>query len=611
MQVSQVNLPKVSKKRKRAAVKVERKKRSWVWGHYETAMKPLMKENEQGIEVQVGHTQISTCKYCSTDIASDSTRNGTSTLQKHLEQHCPMYPGCVKNVGVGQKHLVVDNNGEDIVVTHWTQENCTKAAVEMIVIDEMPFSAIEKEGFRRFCKIAIPKWKVPCRKTVVKMFLSMYSTMKDDLRADLRNYCVSLTTDTWTSLQNINYMVVTAHFIDNSWTMHKRILNFCVIPNHQGLTIGKLLEKCVQDWSIMKLLTISVDNASSNKVALDYIKRKLNNGDKQLVLGGKYLHVRCLAHIVNLIVKSGLRCMEKSVLSIRNAVRYVRSSPARYDAFKECAKKEELESKKVCVLDVPTRWNSTYIMLETALELKAAFDRLAEEEESKYSGYFDEEENEDEELSFTGGNGRKRVGPPVETDWDNCADFVKLLKVFFDTTVVFSATNKPTAHKAFFQIATIRSEIEDMWSNDSPELLEGAQKTLFDMSVEMQAKYRKYFDTVDDMNQILLVALVLDPRFKLKYFGRILEKMLNESSEAVKKKSDQLKDLIVQLTDTYASEAANLCSNTTKGTKEVGSSTGNNRNKKLSGKRAMMYEDWEKDLEEGSSIVVAHEVDRV
>lgn len=32
---------------------------------------------------------------------------------------------------------------------------------------------------------------------------------------------VCLTTDTWTSIQRINYMCITAHFIDGSWTLKK------------------------------------------------------------------------------------------------------------------------------------------------------------------------------------------------------------------------------------------------------------------------------------------------------------------------------------------------------------------------------------------------------
>ncbi|KAK9940878.1 hypothetical protein M0R45_017516 [Rubus argutus] len=131
--------------------------------------------------------------------------------------------------------------------------------------------------------------------------------------------------------------------------------------------------------------------------------------------------------------------MDKSVASIRNAVRFVRSSSSRLDAFKLCVQKESLDSKKICVLDVPTRWNSTYIMLDTALELKQAFDRMAEEEDVKYRSYFDEDEEYDEEEGETDLNqvmpsmfrartARRRVGPPCEADWEKATVFVRFLK---------------------------------------------------------------------------------------------------------------------------------------------------------------------------------------
>ena len=180
-------------------------------------------------------------------------------------------------------------------------------------------------------------------------------------------------TDTWTSVQNTNYMVLTAHFIDYDWKMHKRVLNFCVIPNHQGNTIGDLIESCLLQWGIEKVLTITVDNASANKVAIDWVRYKMNKwNNPQAVLGGKYLHERCCAHITNLIVSSGLRKLQKSGLAIRNVVRYVRSSPHRLDYFKTSIEKKKLTYKDLVCMDVSTRWNSTYMMLDAALKFKKA-----------------------------------------------------------------------------------------------------------------------------------------------------------------------------------------------------------------------------------------------
>ncbi|GAV63241.1 Dimer_Tnp_hAT domain-containing protein [Cephalotus follicularis] len=42
--------------------------------------------------------------------------------------------------------------------------------------------------------------------------------------------------DTWTSIQRINYMSLTAHFIDKDLKMNKKILNFCPIFSHRGVT---------------------------------------------------------------------------------------------------------------------------------------------------------------------------------------------------------------------------------------------------------------------------------------------------------------------------------------------------------------------------------------
>ena len=99
------------------------------------------------------------------------------------------------------------------------------------------------------------------------------------LRSFLRYNCarICLTIDCWTSVQNLNYMVLTAHFIDNQWTLQKRILNFCQIVNHKGETIGKQIESCLHEWGIESVFTVTVDNASSNDVAISYLKKRFKS----------------------------------------------------------------------------------------------------------------------------------------------------------------------------------------------------------------------------------------------------------------------------------------------------------------------------------------------
>ena len=108
---------------------------------------------------------------------------------------------------------------------------------------------------------------------------------------------VSHTTDIWTSIMTTSHMMITTHFINKDWQLHKRVISFNIVSDHKGETIGKQLEKCLLDLGIKRVFTITVDNASANKVAIvaiSYMKNKLKTWrDDALVLNGYYMHVRC------------------------------------------------------------------------------------------------------------------------------------------------------------------------------------------------------------------------------------------------------------------------------------------------------------------------------
>ena len=48
----------------------------------------------------------------------------------------------------------------------------------------------------------------------------------------------------------------------------------------------------------------------------------------------------------------------------------MKSFPSRYDKFKAWVEKVKIASKGCVYLDVPTRWNSTYMMLENVENFK-------------------------------------------------------------------------------------------------------------------------------------------------------------------------------------------------------------------------------------------------
>ena len=64
-----------------------------------------------------------------------------------------------------------------------------------------------------------------------------------------------------------------------------------MMPSYKGREIGRMVEKCINEWGIeKKVSTITVDNASSNDVAIGYLKEKLSR-EKLLILDGSVLHM--------------------------------------------------------------------------------------------------------------------------------------------------------------------------------------------------------------------------------------------------------------------------------------------------------------------------------
>lgn len=201
--------------------------------------------------------------------------------------------------------------------------------------------------------------------------------------------------------------------------------------------------------------------------------------------------MRCIAHIINLVVVDGLKMMSPSVARVRRAISYVRQSPSRFQKFKDCAQIEKIESKKLLCLDVSTRWNSTYLMLDTAQRFQRAFERFQDED------HLFKRELEDEN-SF-----------PSEEDWSNVRRLCTFLEHFYEFTLRVSGTLYITSNKFFEEIASIDFLLKNAKNNDDFELSMMADK--------MREKYDKYWGDIEKMNMIIFIAPLFDPRQKIPY----------------------------------------------------------------------------------------------
>ncbi|XP_028769961.1 zinc finger BED domain-containing protein RICESLEEPER 2-like [Neltuma alba] len=249
-------------------------------------------------------------------------------------------------------------------------------------------------------------------------------------------------------------------------------------PPHSGVELAKRVHDLLIDWGIeKKVFSITLDNASANDVMQNLLKERLNfNND--LLCNGEFFHVRCCAHILNLIVQEGMKVASDAMHKIRESIRYVRQSEARKIVFKRCIEQVEVPETVSLKLDVPTRWNSTHAMLESALKYRRAFANLA----------------------F---NDTNYPHCPTNEEWARAEAMCKFLKPFAVITNLMSGSTYPTSNMYFNQISKIESMLKHHMHNDD--------SVIRDMAVRMLDKFEKYWDSY---SVILSLAIILDPRMK-------------------------------------------------------------------------------------------------
>ncbi|XP_019163062.1 PREDICTED: zinc finger BED domain-containing protein RICESLEEPER 3-like [Ipomoea nil] len=435
------NVPAVKKRK-------ELDSRSIVWEHFE-------KIKDVDNKVIKGK-----CLYYEKQYICETKKHGTSSLRNHMVS-------CLKNphskdtrlslltfntLSTSESGTEAPKGGteapEGVLVTWvFNQDAIRRAICKMIIINEFPFRFVEGHGFKRFILVACPRFLIPSRWTISR---GIYQIFLDE-RLNLKKL----------------FRVGTQRFL--------------LI---RGEYIAKALESCLLEWGIKNVFTVTVDNASSNDTATVFFKSKLLSWGSSSVKV-QYMHMRCIAHILNLVVQDGLKFADESVKRVRNVVRWVRNSPARLTKFREFAELFGVEAKSALHLDVPTMWNNTYIMLNTAVQYQVVFDAY---------------ERNDPSYSADLGSA------PSFLDWCFVESLVKLLKAFYDMTVEISGSLYVTSNTFFSEISNLSCMLEAM--------VNSVHETEKVMGTQMRNKFDKYWRGPEKMNSIIFFANILDPRDK-------------------------------------------------------------------------------------------------
>ncbi|KAL3516783.1 hypothetical protein ACH5RR_023685 [Cinchona calisaya] len=166
-------------------------------------------------------------------------------------------------------------------------------------------------------------------------------------------------------------------------------------------------------------------------------------------------------------------------------------------------------------MDVPTRWNSTFLMLDSALPLKEAFGRL---------------EQIDRNYKLN----------PSEDEWKVAYIVHDCLKKFYDATNHFSGNSFPTSNVFFPDICKLQLKLKE-WENSGHDFIRN-------MAGPMKEKFEKYWD---ECCLVLAIAVVFDPRLKLALVEYNYNAIYGENA---KKYVDRVRSAIVDLFVEYGGE---------------------------------------------------------
>jgi hypothetical protein len=392
----------------------------------------------------------------------------------------------------------------------YSLEAFKEVLVNWIVKKGLPFTVVEDDDFHAMIRMLRSGTKVPSANTIKNRIMDMFNAEKARVRALLQETPgkLSFSIDVWTSVNMEPFLGITVHWIDKEWRLQDMLLDLVPLEGpHTGKMLCAAFVGVCSDFGILtKLLAVTSDNASSNSsfaTELESICKERN-----IPFTRADSHVRCMAHVIHLAVQTFLKALNIEVPDtdddddraafcdsgagrvhfisrLRKLVVKIKLSPQRLEKFARACKMSNVAERKL-VLDVKTRWSSTFLMLERALELREPLD------------------------AFVASERDLRVYQLVDEEWFLLDTIRDLLQVFKEATDELCASAYPTLTTTIPIYDCILDKIKAFADTHSES------RALVEAAEAAKKKLETYYTKSNAA--VYPVATVLDPRFKLQYY---------------------------------------------------------------------------------------------
>ncbi|CAG4957002.1 unnamed protein product [Parnassius apollo] len=288
-----------------------------------------------------------------------------------------------------------------------TKKKIDRDLLDLFIDNYQPFSLVEERAFKKFARW-IPGYQLPSRKTISTVMLSaLYNKTKSEMKMVLGpecNYSICLTTDLWTSRSNESYIAITAHYMTDDFEFKTVLLDCCNFhDSNTGENIQEVLKNIVAEWGLTdKIIFAVADNA-------DNVQKAIHN------IGWKQFG--CYGHILNLIVQDSLTTVQPILEKVKKIVRHFKTSSTALEKLL----KAQTDNTAGCIpkrliQEVPTRWNSTFLMVQRFVEME-------------------------QYIRSTMAILKKDLPTLTNDEWNLLSDLIKILQPFHQATETISGEN--------------------------------------------------------------------------------------------------------------------------------------------------------------------------
>lgn len=495
-----------------------RRKKSLVWDHFT-------------IETIDADRTRAYCNQCKKSFAyiSGSKLAGTSHLRRHITLGiCPVSKSNYQNNQWASFPNAKANGTAEAAVRprkrfraipgHETmlfdQEHCSHSIAKMIIQHDYSLHMVEDSGFTDFAKALIPQYNSVDSNTIQDHIIRIFSTEKQNILNLLAGSPgrISLALDLWNSDQSLHYLILTGHFVDCDWKLHRRILSVILLPVPDSeVAFNHAVSACLTNWSFdNKLFSLTLNESFSRHNVSESLRSLLSVNSKH-IFNGQLIIGNCYARALSGVAREALASMEETIGKVRHSVKYVVTSRAHEEKFNELKQQLQVPSSRRLAIDDQTKWNTTYEMLTSAFELREVFSCLG---------------ITDIEYKVT----------PSADEWFQVEILCKYLKLLCDAASILTGETHPTANMFFHEVWKIQLEL--MHAASSQDAF------LSNLTRPLLMKFDSYWN---DCNLILGVAAVMDPRFKMKLLEFSFPKIYGPDAETpIKVVYEGLHELFVE-----------------------------------------------------------------